>query len=572
MASTQLEKLMFTIGLVDKISKPVASINNQIGELVSTAKSGFSDMAVGAAGLVGTGMAIQQMLGPAIEMDRALGEVKSLGVNQEALGKLSSAAIDFSSKYGKSASEFVSASYDIQSAIGGLTGDELSSFTNASGVLAAATKADTSTITSYMGTMYGIFSQSADEMGKAQWVEQVSGMTASAVQMFKTNGMEMAGAFGALGASATSMGVDMAEQMAIMGTLQATMSGSEAATKYKSFLAGAGKAQEALGLSFTDSQGNMLGVLDILEQIQGKYGDSLTLAQSDELAKAFGSQEAVAMVKMLMNQTDGLSESISKLGATKGMESAEQMADAMVDPWERLSAGIEAVQISIGSALLPVINPLITRLADGARGVMEWTQEFPNLTKVIGLTVVGIVALGGAMAAVTLITGICKTAWAGMMLTMKLIRGVTLAWTAAQWLLNAALAFAASPIFLIVLGVAALAAVMYAAWLGVNALWDAFKDSTAGRALGKIIDWVIDKINMIPGINIGTSGDVDTTAPKIGSLDAGRTADIPPGGVTKQISNAVSSNNSKQVHIGKIETSQKLDSHNIEEMLLMAGG
>ena len=76
----------------------------------------------------------------------------------------------------------------------------------------------------------------------------------SAVQMFKTDGTKMAQAFSALGSSATAMGADASEQMAILGTLQATMSGSEAATKYTAFLGGAVSVQDKLGLSFTDSK------------------------------------------------------------------------------------------------------------------------------------------------------------------------------------------------------------------------------------------------------------------------------------------------------------------------------
>ena len=94
-------------------------------------------------------------------------------------------------------------------------------------------------------------------------------MTATAVQAFKTTGTEMSGAFTAIGAQATTAGIAMNEQMAVLGTLQATMSGSEAGTKYKSFLAGVGKAQDALNLTFTDSQGAMLLMVDILNQIKG---------------------------------------------------------------------------------------------------------------------------------------------------------------------------------------------------------------------------------------------------------------------------------------------------------------
>ena len=54
-------------------------------------------------------------------------------------------------------------------------------------------------------------------------------------------------AFSRLGSAATAHGVAMNEQMAILGELQATMSGSEAATKYQAFLTGIGKAQTKWG-------------------------------------------------------------------------------------------------------------------------------------------------------------------------------------------------------------------------------------------------------------------------------------------------------------------------------------
>lgn len=276
---------MMVIGLVDQVTKPLAGITNEINGAMSAAEKGMEQAAKGGAGLWATGVAIQNALMPAIEMDRKLGEVKSLGVTDEALKQLQQTALEFASDYGKSATEFVGASYDIQSAIAGLTGEELSQFTKASGVLAAATKADTATITSYMGTMYGIFKNQAEEMGKAAWVEDVAGMTASAVQMFKTTGMEMSSAFTSVGANATAAGIAMSEQMAILGTLQSTMSGSEAGTKYKAFLAGVGGAQDKLNLSFVDAQGKMLPMLDILEKLQGKFGDTLDVAESDELKK-----------------------------------------------------------------------------------------------------------------------------------------------------------------------------------------------------------------------------------------------------------------------------------------------
>ena len=149
------------VALVDQITKPLQGITKEVQSSMEAGKQGMQNMATGGAGLVATGFAIQNALMPAIEMDRKLGEVKSLGVTDDALKQLQATALDFAAEYGKSATEFVGASYDIQSAIAGLSGDELSQFTKASGVLAAAAKADTATITSYMGTMYGIFKHQA---------------------------------------------------------------------------------------------------------------------------------------------------------------------------------------------------------------------------------------------------------------------------------------------------------------------------------------------------------------------------------------------------------------------------
>ncbi|MDO6706140.1 phage tail tape measure protein [Photobacterium sp. 1_MG-2023] len=502
-----IEKLLMQIGLNDQITKPLQGITKQVQSTMNAGKQGMQDMAVGGAGLVASGFAIQEALMPAIEMDRKIGEVKSLGVTDDALKQLTQTAFEFSSEYGKSATDFVAASYDIQSAIAGLDGNELSQFTKASGVLAAATKADTSTITSYMGTMYGIFKNQAEEMGKGEWVEQVAGMTASAVQMFKTTGNEMSAAFTSVGANATSAGIAMSEQMAILGTLQATMSGSEAGTKYKAFLAGVGTAQDKLNLKFTDAQGNMLPMLDILDKLKGKFGDTLEVTESDALKKAFGSEEAVSLIKLLMADTQGLAGSIEALGQVKGMTKAEEMAGAMTDQWERLEASWFAVRAAVFGAILPSINAVVGSMADGMVYLTGWTEEFPFLTQVLGYVAIGALALGGVVASLSLVMGIARMMSAGWAVTtgtlngvLKLLRINTMAMTAATWLMNAALW--ANPITWVIAGIVALVAAVGAMIYWWDDLKAAFGDTAVFKFLADTIDWVIDKLNMIPGIDI----------------------------------------------------------------------
>ncbi|HEW9976656.1 TPA: phage tail tape measure protein [Shewanella algae] len=400
------QPLMFTVGLIDQITKPIAKISHAFNGLAADYQRGTMQMASGIGGIAASALGIHQALMPAIEMDRALGEVKSLGVRESALKSLAGTSYDFALQYGKSATDFVRSSYDIQSAIAGLNDADLSRFTLASNVLAVATKADAATITSYMGTMYGIFKNDALAMGQGNWVEQVTGMTATAVQAFKTTGAQMSAAFTGIGAEATSAGVAMNEQMAILGTLQATMGGSESGTKYKAFLAGVGKAQDALGLKFTDSNNRLLPMVDILNRIRGKYGDVLDVTESDALARAFGSQEAVATIKLLLADVNGLADSINMLGKVTGMEQAEQMAAAMTDQTERLTQSWYVVRAAFGNAILPAVNGFMGKIADLGKDVIWFTQMFPNLTKLMGYTALAVAGLVAAFGALTVVVGI----------------------------------------------------------------------------------------------------------------------------------------------------------------------
>lgn len=561
------QPLMFTIGLIDQITKPIAKISNSLNGLSSDYQAGTMKMASGVAGIAASGYALQNALMPAIEMDRVLGEVKSLGVRESALKQLTDTSYQYALKYGKSATEFVSSSYDIQSAIAGLNDADLSAFTMSSNVLAAATKSDAATITNYMGTMYGIFKNQAETMGKSAWVEQITGMTAQSVQAFKTTGSEMSAAFTSLGADANSAGIAVNEQMAILGTLQATMSGSEAGTKYSAFLAGVGKAQSALGLTFTDSQGRMLPMVDILTEIRSKYGDVIDVAEGDQLAKAFGSKNAVSTIKLLLTDINGLNDSINSLGQVNGMQKAEEMAMAMTDQSERLAQSWYVIRAAWGAAILPAFNDFVGLIADMGTNVVWFTEQFPTLTRWIGyaaVAVLGLVAAGGLF---TVIMGASKMAMVAWGVAAMTWTGITTALSAGLSTLRSVM-FAlnivmyANPIGLIVAAIAA-------AIVAVGALiyyWDDLKASFADiswinvlltgleyawkavEVLFAPLLWAIEELADLAGIELDTSFEgmkkmigVEAIAPIEGKTVK--------GGITQQISNA---NQQKSTSVGTV--------------------
>jgi TP901 family phage tail tape measure protein len=422
--SASLDKLMLTVGLLDKITGPMKGIQKTIQQVTSTSRKAFMNTASGVTALIAASSSFAATVNPANDMNNALKEVSSLDVAESTLASLNQAGLQYSIKFGESASNYVRSAYDIQSAIDGLSGNDLPKFTTAAGTLAKATKANVTDITSYFGTMYGIFKNQANEMGKGTWVEMLAGQTATAVQMFKTTGPEMSAAFGSIGADATTMGVKLNEQMAVLGTLQSTMSGSEAGTKYGAFLQGLSGAQGKLGLNFTDESGALLPVVNILDMIQTKTKGLNALEVNEMLGGAFGSDEAVGFIKLMSSGVGKLRGDIDKLGQVKGMDKATSMAEKMVDPFARLGQAVTDISIAIWQKALPSIEPYINMMTSAASVIVEWTDKYPHLTKAVGLLVTGFIALVAVAGVVTLAIGLMQYAHVGLMMRFVLFKPI----------------------------------------------------------------------------------------------------------------------------------------------------
>ena len=391
--------------LIDQVTAPAAQASKALMDVAEVGKNGFMQVGTGIAGVVGSVVAFRQSLAPALEQTGALGEIQSLGVAQDALDGLNQASMEFAANYGEHATAFVRSAYQVEGAIKGLVGNELAAITNASNVLAKATRADADTMTTYIGTMYGLFQGQADAMGRAQWVEQLTGQTARAVQLFRTSGEQMNEAFKATGIGASAAGASLVEQMAVLGQLSQTMEGGEAGGLYKAFFENVSAAQDKLGMKFTDAGGRLLPIMQILDKLQTKFGNLTKQTDLDAITGAFGG-EAARMIVTLLKDTGALANNLDQLGKVKGMERAERMARAMVDPWQRLDSVIENIRISFGMVLLPVLNPLIERVAEAGKTFQRWLGMFPNIARWLGYITLGVLALTAAAGALTLLGGL----------------------------------------------------------------------------------------------------------------------------------------------------------------------
>jgi hypothetical protein len=67
-------------------------------------------------------------------------------------------------------------------------------------------------------------------------------------------------------------------------------------------------------------------------------------AANAEITEAFGG-EAARLIGTLAQDTDRLKNGIDQLGQVRGLEQAEKMAQAMVDPWQQFTTAVTALRM-----------------------------------------------------------------------------------------------------------------------------------------------------------------------------------------------------------------------------------
>ncbi|EDS6072647.1 phage tail tape measure protein [Salmonella enterica subsp. enterica serovar Pomona] len=512
-----MKQLDFTLSLIDKLSRPLKQAQSSVTGFAEKSKAAFMQIGGGVLALAGTGMAIRGALSPAIEMYDALNDAASKGIDDQALKAVQRDALRFSTTYGASAVEFVKSTESINSAIAGLTGNELPKVTKVANTLAFALKSTAAETAEFMGQMFGNFSADAERLGKVQFAEQLAGKM---VYMRKTFGTEMATIKdlmeGARGVG-TNYGVGLDEQLAVLGQLNRTL-GTEASSAYEGFMTGAVEGAKKLGLSFTDATGKMLSMPEMLIKLQGKYGKSLegNLKAQAELDAAFGDSSAV--VKHLYGNVALLQRNITELGGSDGLKRTQEMASKLVKPWDRFVQILKAIQTVIGLTLIPVLYPVLNRLADMGQTFARWMQLFPNIARVIGYAAMALLGFAAVGAVANIVMGVSKfimmgwkgvwklltavtkidTAWTWLNTkaklawanVMKSLRGILLALRMQAIMTGTAINFMSWPVLLVIGAIALLAA---GCWLLIKH-WDTVKaavmETSAFQACARVVAWL----------------------------------------------------------------------------------
>ncbi|MFO3907224.1 phage tail tape measure protein [Enterobacter hormaechei] len=635
-----MRQLDFTLSLIDKLTRPLKQAQTSVTDFADKSKDAFKRIGVGALAMWGVAQTVRGALSPAIEMFDALNEASARGIDSTALESVRRDALLFSATYGASAVEFVNSTAQINGAIDGLTATELPKMTKVANTLAFAMKATSQDTSEFMGQMFANFKSDADRLGKVQFAEQLAGKMTVMRQRF---GVEM-GTIKDLMEGARGVGnnfnIGIDEQLAVLGQLSRSL-GSEASGAYESFMNSAVDGAKKLGLSFQDAQGNMLSMPDMLIKLQGKYGKSLegNLKAQKELDDAFGDSSAV--VKQLYGNIDSLQRNITELGGSDGLKRTQEMAAKMVKPWDRFVAILNAAQTVIGLTLLPVLYPLLNKLADMGATFVKWMQMFPNIARVVGYVTLAVLSMAAAGALANVVMGVSFFVMTGLRGIWAALTSVTKLYTAAVWLSTKAVAvwnaglavlrgallavrmaavmagiginLMSWPVLLIIGAIALLVAgcwllvknweaikaavmntaafkvlaesviwvagVFQSAWQSITDGWNSFValltgfsplDSLAGMASGIVglfdnvwntikttflnsWNWIVEKLNKIPGVNISLSGENGEQPVTQNTLSTGgKLNGVDKGGISKTINSNAKSVTDQSKHYGQI--------------------
>lgn len=330
-----------------------------------------------------------------------------------------------------------------------------------------------------------------------------------------TSTLQLMEAFIITGGKTKSLGADISEVSAILGVMaNRGLKGSEAGRGLSAIITNltspVGQAKEALkelNFSAFDAEGNFIGLENTFRKLQSSLHGMTQEQRVTYLSMIAGKEHGKTMEAIL----EGLSNEYSDLesGIVNSEGALQTMAQTMQNNTSGTLAGfqskMEDLGIGIAQMLLPHLNTFISFLSSMIDKFMTLSPETQRNILIFGLMAVAlspvIMVIGSLISSVSTIAGV-----------MTLLKGTLINVSTGVGLLSKAFTFLSSnPIVLIIGAIVGLVTIIIQLWNtnenfrnAMHNIWQGIVESVEW-ATNKIIDgvnWVIDKINMIPGIEI----------------------------------------------------------------------
>lgn len=287
--------------------------------------------------------------------------------------------------------------------------------------LAAASGTDLATTADIVSDNLANFNLKADETGK------LADIMAVAATNSNTSVRKLGESYKQVGPVAGSFNYTAEETTAVLGvmasnSIKAGKAGRSLKTAMLRMNEGTGKAgkwMEKLGITMSNTKGEMLPLQDVVSQLKTKFA-GLTEEQKNQAASAiFGKESVAAMLAVIDDGSGKFDELHTSMKNSSG--EAKKMADIMLDNLKgaatKLKSALGGMAITIGEQLIPYVKTL-------TEWINKWVNRFNSLDESTQETIVKIGLLVASIGPLLLIFGKIATLVTSAISLFSTIAGV----------------------------------------------------------------------------------------------------------------------------------------------------
>uniref|UniRef100_UPI0035DA0DDC phage tail tape measure protein n=1 Tax=Enterococcus gallinarum TaxID=1353 RepID=UPI0035DA0DDC len=429
------------------------------------------------------------------DFEEQMSRVKAIsGATGQAFEDLRDQAIDLGAKTAFSAKESADGMENLASA--GFDAKEIMAAMPGLLDLAAVSGGDVALASENAATALRGFGLEADQAG------HVADVFAKAAADTNAEVADMGEAMKYIAPVANAMGLSIEETAAAIGIMSdAGVKGSQAGTTLRGALSRIAKPTKAmkvvmedLGVSFYDSEGNMISLKDQIALLSKSF-DGLTQEQKNQaLVTLYGQESLSGMMALIDKGPDSLDSLTNSLEQSDGAadDMARTMQDNMNSSIEQMMGAFESAAIVIQDILAPAISSIADSIGELVEKFVSAPRSVQTMIVTFGLLAA---AIGPVLFAIGKAVKIFQTVKVGILALRAGFTAFNTAVTAVSGGMKALFAvLAANPIILIIGAiVAAAAAFIYfwntsedfrKFWIG---LWEGIKE-----AVGVAIEWIKD--------------------------------------------------------------------------------
>lgn len=331
--------------------------------------------------------AIGTSIPKAMEFDATLRKINALaGISSDKLGQVSDTILNMAGKIGKGPQDLADGFYYIASA--GFDASKSMQLLEQSGKAASVGMTQTQVVADAATASLKAF--------PALSVAQEFDIMTKTVATGKLEWDSYASNIGKAALSASEAGASFQEANAAFAVLSNVMpSAEQSATALNALFLTSSKISDltdranSLGLSFDANAYKSMNFIDRL-----KYLQQITNGNSEAMYKLLGQQEAMPAITALL--TNGAQDYASALdGITNSAGAADEAfkktSGGAQAAWQRATASLDALQIKIGTALLPAVNAFSDKIAPMVARIIDWIDKTHVLENTVN-TISAIVA------------------------------------------------------------------------------------------------------------------------------------------------------------------------------------